>query len=171
MSKLFIANCSKQIMDFHFRVPESNRIFNQKIGIGEQVQIYKDTTPAVIDSIVNQHANYGLVPASEVDRTKAFVGMCYSVDKPMDTGKIVAAAEHNDEVLTQRGAEIREVSAVAINQSLEERARESGGQVRHSEVEIQEETKPGQQEKPDRISETVRVDKEAQDRKAGPKRR
>lgn len=119
MGKLFIANCTKQFQDFTYTLPERPGVITQRIGPGGQLAIYGDLNPLQIESILAQHANYGLVPAVEVDRAKEFVGLCFSIDTPVKMPKIEKMLDHNDQMLRKRGEEIRDRSAIALNQAVE----------------------------------------------------
>lgn len=121
MTTLYIANTSKQHHDFVFRIASENqRTRVQKILMGEQVRIYRDTDVETIDSIIKQHEQYGLVDASKIDQRKPFIGLCYSVDKPIKVEKFMYASEHNDDVLIDQGREIRKEQAAATYASFEE---------------------------------------------------
>lgn len=121
--KLYIANATRQIQDFVYRLPEQISPFRQTIPVGTQVRIARDDlTIAEIDYIVKQHARYGLVRADEVDRTKPFIGMCYAIDKPVQSTRLLSAMEHNMDVLTLRGQENRKMAAIVANESLDRQA-------------------------------------------------
>lgn len=117
--KLYVANGTAQYQDFLYRMPEQPMPRMQRIGIGEQIQISGDLSRLEIDNIVNQHTRYGLVEEVEVDRTKPFVGMCYSIDKPVKLDSISQMVGHNREVLEDRGRVIRQESAIATSSVLE----------------------------------------------------
>ena len=92
----------------------------QMVPIGGQVAISGDLTTPEIEYIVSQHTRYGLVPVDEIDRTKPFIGHCYSVDKPVPVEKIRRAIAHNLDVLAERGREIRKVAGVAAYNNISE---------------------------------------------------
>ena len=118
--KLYIANCTQQVQSFMYRVPETPAPRMQPIGIGQQIQISGDLSQFDIDAIVEQHSRYGLVAVDAIDRTRPFIGVCYSVDKHVPVDKIKRALEHNESVLIERGRVMRQEAAVALNNSLEE---------------------------------------------------
>jgi hypothetical protein len=159
--KLFIANCTKQTQVVMYRVPEHPTPRQQHIGIGQQIQIAGDLNQPQIDSIIAQLSRYGLVRADEVDGRKPFVGLTYSVEKPVKVDRQVNAIEHNDEVLTERGHEIRKNAAVAINNGLEENVA-GRATLKNTEIEIEElPTKDGSGGD---FSEALRVQREPQER-------
>lgn len=124
MQKMFVANLTAQNQVFAFRLPESNKAFHQEIPIGGQIPVAgrngrPELSTADVEAIIRQHAKYGLIDVAEIDRTKAFAGMCFSLDKPVNVSKIRYAIEHNHFVLVERGKEIREAAAVGISQKIE----------------------------------------------------
>jgi hypothetical protein len=149
--KLIIANCSQQVVDFIYRLPEANSNRTQRIEIGGQTQIAGDLNGQDVDAIISQHRKYGLVSVDEIDRTKPFIGLCYAIDKKISVEKVRRALEHNSEVLVQRGKDIRQESAVAVNNALEE----SAPNLKALELSVIEE--PNKNGTPTQISEGVRV--------------
>lgn len=116
---LYVANCTKQGHDFIFRLPEEKRTQKLFIPAGGQVMVLNGGSGVTaVRGVVEQHARYGLVPVTEIDRTKPFIGMCYSLDKPIPVAKILRAAEHNDGVLEERSLEERRVTAGAMHSKL-----------------------------------------------------
>jgi len=140
--KLYIANTTKQANVFHYRMPENPRIYQKDIPAGGQAMIHSpELTQFEVDHIVKQHEIYGLCDASRLDQNKAYVGLCYSVDKPIDADKIAKTLKKNDAVLEREGQEFRKNSAVALNEALNA---ESDNSVKQLSVEIVEEAKRGQ---------------------------
>lgn len=120
--RLYVANCTNQHQDFIYRLPEAPGTRLQRIEIGQQTVLSGDLNQLQIDAIIEQHRPYGLVEVSEIDRTKAFIGLCYSVDRPIKVDKIRTAMEINTGVLNARGEQIRREAAVATSNTLEESA-------------------------------------------------
>lgn len=144
MSKVFIANCSAQEFDFVVRIPEAG-VVRQLIPIGTQIQIPMDLNPFQVEAIVQQHAPYGMVSVTEIDRTKTFVGVCYSLDKRVDMEKVRRVIEKNFEILDARGKKIREEAAVAVNAAVENSVRNlrSNSTLREMEFSVQEVERQG----------------------------
>jgi len=138
--KLYIANCTKQIMSFAYRTADADKMMQQTIQIGGQIQVYKDTDHASLDYIIQQHAPYGLIDVAEIDRSKGFIGACYQFDHQIDVSKVIHASEHNDDFLAQMGLEYRKQAAVSLNDQLQ---KDSEGAVSSLSVEVHEEAKPG----------------------------
>ena len=120
MPTMYVANMSKQRFDMIYAVPDEARPRRQSIAPGSQIVVYqKDAALPVINSIVNHFRIYGMIDVSEIDRTKPFVGLCYSFDKPVKVEKIMYADEHNSGVLSAASQEARELSARALHNAIE----------------------------------------------------
>lgn len=120
MPILYVANTSKQHHDFVYRVPgDTQRTRVQKILMGEQIKVHKDDSYEVLDNIVKQHQQYGLIEAAEVDRTKPFIGIMYQFDKPIHVEKFMYAEEHNSDVLIDQGKKIRQEAAAALHDHIQ----------------------------------------------------
>lgn len=148
MAKVFVANTTQQVQEFSYRMLESPKVIMQRIPIGQQVQLPGDGwQPEDIEYLEKQHRRYGMVPVSEIDRTKAFIGVCYSIDKPVQIEAIRRALVANLEVLEERGKRNREAAAVATAQQITE----ATPTLRRLEMSIEEEGQAGQ------MAEGVRV--------------
>ena len=113
---LYVANCTKQNVDFIYRAPESMRLKTQQIPMGGQQLILSPTaTTEQLQAILVQHEMYGLVDVKDIDRTQAFIGLCYSFDKPVDVERIQRAHAHNEEMLVERGVQNRKEAAAALS--------------------------------------------------------
>ena len=117
--KMYIANCTNQVREFTYRIPEYREYRKQRIEIGAQIQISGDLTENVIDYIVSQNIKYGLVRVDEVDRTKNFIGVCWDT-KPIPVSRIKYAIEANQQILVQRGVEQRKEAALMVHDILEQ---------------------------------------------------
>lgn len=125
MASLYIANCSKQPHEFLYRMPaegpaERSRVRSVRIEAGTQQMLVADAAPVVLEAIVEQHRQYGLVPVTEVTNARTFVGLCYSFDKPVDLNRLEFAVEHNQGVLLERGEQQREAAAITVARTLED---------------------------------------------------
>lgn len=119
MSKMYIGNASQQLVKFAYRTPESGGVRTQDIPIGGQIQLSGDLSTSEIDCIIDQHKKYGLISVSEVDRSKMFSGLCYSVDRPISASILQRAVAKNMDTLVERGKEIRRDAALVVNNGLE----------------------------------------------------
>lgn len=123
MARLYIANLSRQDHDFWYRVPAEEGFVKQaqfrKIHKGTQQQIHNEAPRVVLEAIVEQHRQYGLIEASEVTKTKDFVGLCFSFDQPVNLDQMNYGVDHNSGVLYDRGVRNREEAALAADQAFE----------------------------------------------------
>lgn len=141
MAKLFIANTTKQHHDFAYRIAEERQARQETIRAGTQMAIGGELTHDVIVSIIQQHEAYGLRDATTISRMRDFVGLCYSIDKPVPLDNMLYTFEKNDETLNDRAANRREQAAAAIAQNIQSSAAELGVRVPRTEVETVEETR------------------------------
>lgn len=158
MSKLYIANCTQQQIKFMYRIPEDPRPYPQffYIRAGAQERLPFELSTPAIEAIVAAHAPYGLVRADEVDRTRPFIGMCYAVDKPVVLDKIRRALQHNQQVLNERGQEIRQAAAIAVNNVVEQQT----ATLSELELTIEEEDPDQHQLEGDPVHEVIRVSRD-----------
>lgn len=152
--RMYVANCTNQVQDFIYRLPERAGLIQQRIGAGEQIKLTPELTTPDIDAIISQHGKYGMVRADEVDRTRPFIGLCYSIDKPVNLSHMRRAAEHNVGVLDRWGRQIREEAAIVINEQNEQAV---GGPQNVKSTEISLEEVPAKDGAPATINETIRV--------------
>lgn len=164
---LYVANLTRQHQNFSFRMPGSGKLMQIPIRIGEQARVLRDESQIIITKIVEQHEPYGMIPVSEINRAKPFVGLCYSVDKKINVDAIMAGLEHNTEVLVDRGREIRRAAAVQtsnmIENALAEANRETNQEVALDELEIlvdEADARTGRSAS-DGLREGIKVDKNA----------
>jgi hypothetical protein len=143
MASLFVANMSKQHQDFTFRLPGDPATKSQMIRVGTQQRIGGDLKPEIIAKIIEQHTPYGLKAARELPRNREFVGLCYSVDTPVQLEHWGQTLEMNDDVLNDRAEQRREDTAATIANSIQHAMQERGVTVPHAEVSIVEDARPG----------------------------
>lgn len=147
MPKLYIANVTSQTWEFPYRLPESSRHYTQTINIASQTQIpgtNRDVSQVVIDSILEQHAHYGLVSADEALRGAHFYGLVYSVDKPVPFEKLQRLVERYRSILNKRGTEARQNAAIATNEYVENMLfeRQMPHQLTQLDVSVEEMSRP-----------------------------
>jgi hypothetical protein len=123
MATLFIANPTKQNNHFFYKLAEVNRLLDEVIPYGEQVQIAKHLNPtqAQLQAIIEQHAVNGLVDVREVtSRHKGKFTLVYSWDKPVNFEKLSLALERNDNESLKIADESREIQTESLVKSLSE---------------------------------------------------
>ncbi len=150
MPSLYVANCSKQHHDFLYRIPETMQVKLQHIRAGEQARIgNREFTIDQIEKVVADHRPYGLIPAQAVKNAKTFIGLCYSIDKPLTLDTILAGFGNNDDVLKDVAERRREDVAEKVVATIASTMRQVGVDVPQAEVSIVEDTQGG---KPPSIS-------------------
>lgn len=123
--KLYVANATKQVIDLTCRIPELGSLYRKMIPIGCQIAVGGDLNIEQVESVVGQLSVYGLTEVSALDRAKPFVGLCYSVDKPVPNKRLLIALDHNDKVLVERGKRMRAEAAVSTNNAIEKSLKEA----------------------------------------------
>lgn len=174
MTKMYVANGSKKIHIFAFRLPtgvkmpngreELGNVVTYSIPMGGQVCVGDDLTTPEVDAILKQHKPYGLVDSADIDRLQAYHGLCYSLDKPVQSNRITYLLHNNDSQLRILGRQIRQETAIANNAILENEVIESGLPERVSSYESSvtvENHDDRDEEAP--IAEGVRVERDTQD--------
>lgn len=162
MTTLYVANCTKQIHDFVFRRPEAmNTSAPVSIPPGQQREIARNLSVQDVDYIINQHRAYGMRSEREALLERTFVGLCYSLDKPVTVNTLLERLTSNDAFLRENASEIRKGTAAAIADKLQSNIQQSGqpGQVERVEVEVVEQPKTGSSKTPE-LAEGVEVTRE-----------
>lgn len=160
MTKMYVGNCTQQVQHFMYRLPERPQPYQQIIPIGGQILIPLDLSTPDVTAIIQQHDRYGMVRVDEIDRTKAFMGLCYDLDRKIDVDKVRRAHERNQLVLTERGRQLREEAAVFVNNTVEQETPD----LKAFEMEVQEVSKKGEDIQ---VNEKIRVSRT--DAPSGPK--
>lgn len=115
--KLYIANTTKQRHIFTFRTLETGRLRQIPIAHGAQMLVLDGSTDEV-EAVIQHHQIYGLVDAKNIDQSKKFVGLCYSIDKAVPAKIIEKALHDNDEHLTRNAHGRRQASVAAMDSAL-----------------------------------------------------
>jgi len=159
---VYIGNATKQILTFSYR-PAGRGVRAQSVPIGGQVLLSGDLTPDEVEAALSQNAKYGLVDVKEIDRTKGFIGICYSLDKEISLSYLQRALDQNHRVMVDRGKEIRTNAAIAANQSLEnELAENQLGGLHQLEMSVVEDDSPSRSsDAGPMVAEGVRVSRNA----------
>lgn len=160
MSELYVANVTKQVVQFAYRALERSGVIVQTIPIGGQVKIAPkgsngDLSAPEMDHIIDQHRKYGLVDVNDIDSSKTFNGMCYSVGKPISVDRLHRAMKRNEDALEAMGKQIRQEAAIAVNNQIENTI---GEHLRQLEMSVtEEEPRGGYPEDHAPLGEGVRV--------------
>jgi len=106
--------------DFSFG-PERTQI----IAGGAQQQIYGEAPLIVLDRIVEQHRQYGIVEASDLIRFKGFARLVYSFDEPVPLDKLHYGVDHNQGALFDLALQQRQEGAAAFSLAVEQNLMEA----------------------------------------------
>ena len=155
---MYIANCSSQNVDFIYRMPRTPAPRMQNIPIGRQIKISGELTAPDIEMILKQHAKYGLIHISEIDRTRPYAGLCWS-EKPVSVERLKRQWLHNQGVLTERGKGYRQAAAVATMEQINE----SSGNTALKSLEMSVEEVPTEAKPETDFAEGVRVTNDAEE--------
>jgi hypothetical protein len=118
--RLYVANLTKQYYKFMWSIPEHFGQSRQTIPMGSQICLSNvELSTPDIDYIVRKHARYGFVKIEEIDTAKGYVGLVYSIDKPVDAVTIERVMRRNSLVMNDRGKKIRQEAAVAESQRID----------------------------------------------------
>src|ERR1700683_3772726 len=139
--KLYLANTSKQHHLFIYRPADRPETKPVEIPAGTQVQIGGDNmSDHDIDRMLRQHAPYGLTAVKDLPRTAGYIGLVYSIDKPVNMDQFMSTFEKNDIEMNANAADRRESAAAAIADGM---SKSLGIPVQRTEVELTEESKSG----------------------------
>lgn len=153
--KLFIANTTKQRQIFAYRKLETGRLIQIPINHGDQMMVLDGSTEEV-EAVVQHHQVYGLIDSTKIDQSQVFVGLCYSVNKPVSASVIEKTLRDNDIHLTRGAHGRRQASLAALDTSLRESGTGYSG-----EMEVSAEQAKGRDENDDAptVSEKIVTEK------------
>lgn len=158
---IFIANCTKQHLDHHFRSPEhAGKAQVVHIPSGQQREIARGASSAVIEALVRHLEQFGFVDASRVNgKISEFSGYLYRVGKPVTETHIVTA--HDQLVDTQEHRSAQEATRSALAFDSATRDKKGGGKGRRmasvTSVEVKQDVPPGQKPTGDEVNFSLSV--------------
>jgi hypothetical protein len=117
--KLYIANTTKQRQIFAYRKLETGRLIQIPINHGDQMMVLEGSTEEV-EAVIQHHQVYGLIDSTKIDQSQVFIGLCYSVNKPVSASVIEKTIRDNDVHLTRGAHGRRQASVAALDSSLRE---------------------------------------------------
>lgn len=138
---LYVANTSLQTHVLMFALEHQGKVYEQTVAIGDQVKILnRDLTEAELGYFIKKKEKYGFRNVRDIGLQKEFVGICYSVDAPVNLKFIKGNFERNNDVLNNKMEERLEDSTTSIATLLREKVAPAPVPLRRSSVELQEET-------------------------------
>lgn len=169
MSKLFVANLTKQEFQLIYWVENSKKPVVTKIKPGQQESVYPQGNHVDHERIVDQHRMYGLIPVSELDRKPGFVGQCYQYDAPIPLDRLYTGMTNNEDALIKEALERRKEAVASSDDLMQKAAQETDSRLGNFEVEIEEVEQKGVEQT---VHEVLSVGSETQEpRRRGRPRR
>ena len=155
MTRIYVANGTKQRLKFNYRLPESNRIHELEVHSGHQEMIGEQWSQQHVEYFIKQLEHAGFRRSHDTNgRMENFSGWMYSLDKPTTETQIesghearVEAQEKISAVEAQRGAlamdqanrapkdrrkRLAKVTTVEVEQETDPRGSPTGNEVRMS---------------------------------------
>lgn len=129
MSRLYVANCTRQFQEIYYRLdynnkgePEANRNFQpakrQTIPPGRQINLGGDLHMTQINDIVEQLKPYGLVGSVDVPRLKTMAPYVFNIDQAVTADVIRNVRNVNSGILIQQGKQQRARAAIIVNETV-----------------------------------------------------
>lgn len=112
MTKLYVANATKQTFIFSYRLPEAKQTIQRTIPMGTQL-FFGDFSSEEIKSIVDQGKPFGMIRVDEANQARDYKGLIYSENYEVKQGKIEFMLRANDDMLDRQGQELRKEAAMA----------------------------------------------------------
>jgi hypothetical protein len=140
---LYIANATTRNLDFHYRIPEVERLFNQEIPAGQQWQLPESHRgPEAIAAVIGELERFGAIPRAQVGRNKKFSGIIFD-HKPVSIDSIRQGFADVEQAAIDKALEERTKSVIAADDGVAKLAQEAGTGVGSVELEVIQEMKPG----------------------------
>lgn len=160
---LYIGNATRKQFTFAYWTNAARSPRSQHVPIGGQVKISGDLTQKEVDSILDQHRRYGLIPVDEINNVRNFAGYCFSVGAPIPAEKLARLMGTNQHALIVHGQEIRRNAAIAAAKGMDAELTSKGipEQLTGLEATIQQEDAPA--DGSEQFSEGIVVDLTAKD--------
>jgi hypothetical protein len=154
--KLYVANTTKKNIHFSYRMPEKPKLFSAVLPMGAQLYVGgKDLTEAESDAIIDQlERKLGAVRVGT--RPAGYVGVVYSLERPVKEEAIAEGVQHNDEVLEEEGAQLRQDAAIATHGGIAQAEGSNPADLARTTVSFEEVTKDGKEPSVDQTIEVVR---------------
>lgn len=157
MTILYVANSSKQNQEVQYRVPENEKVIIKMLKPGEQ-RVLHDGAAEEVDAIIHQQSRYGMRNVKEIDRAREYIGLVYSVDRPIKPEAILKVDEHNDVALEKMALQARQEGMAALDEQMSTTAQETASRVKSLSVETIEQTS-GPEDSGDKKHETISVER------------
>lgn len=125
--KLWVANTTKQIWTFTYRLGGMGQHFAKRIPAGQQICLDHLSQPE-IDQVVKQNAVYGMRSAKEVSGRRGYAGLVYTTgDAPVNIDQMLESYDINDTVRTAEADQRRMTTANAMSDKIAENLHRATG--------------------------------------------
>lgn len=136
LGTLWVANTTNQNHDFAYRFPGDPTCRQESIRPGSQIAVGGKLPLEVIASIVKDKERYGMQDANTMSTLHGFVGIAFRIDRPVPLETLLEVLEKNPEETDRHAASRREDQAAAMAANLQSRVAETGANLTHLEVEV-----------------------------------
>ncbi len=130
MTKLYVANCTSQQAEVHYRLDytdkgerEPNQRFQpakkQTIPPGRQTEIGRDLHPVAADDVVKQLQRFGMIGVADVPNQRKIAPYVFNMGLPVPAEIIRRVQARNRGLLTEQGRRQREQAAIVVNKTVE----------------------------------------------------
>lgn len=160
MPSLFVANVTRQLHIFAYRHPKigAGKLQEDEIRGGTQIRI-EHADLDVLESIVDCYRKHGLREAGEASRVPDFSGLCFQFEKPISEKWLRDALKRRELTEDQRSQRMREVSAVAIDDAMQDAARQVGLPAPAVEMKTEEQPEKNAERSNDPVAVTVKTNR------------
>ncbi|MBU9147510.1 hypothetical protein KTD26_34215 [Burkholderia multivorans] len=154
---IFIANCTKQHLDHHFRSPEhAGKAQVVHIPSGQQREIARGASSAAIEALVRHLEQFGFRNAEEVNgKISEFSGYLYRIGKPVTETHIVTGHDQLVDTQERRSAQEATRSALAFDSATRDKKGRRMASV--TSVEVKQDVPPGQKPTGDEVNFSLSV--------------
>lgn len=143
MSKIYLANATKQNLCHQYRLPESNRVYRVDIPSGRQVMMGEDWSQASMDFFIKHLHIAGFKQASDANRKiESFSGWMYSTTKPIGEDSIHSGHDEMVRAQEERAASEATMAAMAFDMSNRPKNDRRKRLAKVTQIQVEQETGP-----------------------------
>lgn len=159
MTKIYVANATKQTLRHLYRLPESTRVFSLEIGSGRQELVGERWSPGQQEAFIRQLDQAGFRQSQETNRKlEEFSGWLYSLGKPVGETDIYHGHEAVVEHQEARSASEAQKAAMAFDMSNRPQKDRRKRLAKVTQVEVQQDVGPGKSPTGNEITMSVTFD-------------
>ncbi|HEX7911783.1 MAG TPA: hypothetical protein VF534_27330 [Paraburkholderia sp.] len=164
MTKIYVANGTKQRLKFNYRLPESTRIHELDVHSGRQEMIGEEWGTTHVEYFIKQLEHAGFRRSHDTNgRMENFSGWMYSLDKPTTETQIESGHEARVEAQERISAVEAQRGALAMDQANRAPKDRRKRLAKVTTVEVEQETDPRGSPTGNEVKMSVSVDASAPD--------